>query len=421
MPTMLDGPALAPAGEAVPPPKLLPMILRFLKIGTIGFGGGMAVIAIIERECVHKHHCIEAEKFIHGVGLGQVLGPFAANTAFFIGYRMHGLLGGVAAETAFLLPSVAMVTALSWLYFTFHRIPALQGVLAGIAPVVIALILSAAWSMGRKALRAPWPVCLAILSCLATWRHLNPVWTLLAAGVAGIVLKMASGGKQAAQKAPPLDSGPTNHSAVSAAPLPAMAATGTAAAKTGGMAAALAGGIAGWTSLAWTFFQVGLMFFGGGFVLIPILHQHLVLDLGWLSDREFLDGTAISQLTPGPIAVLATFAGYKLGGPLGAVVATAALFLPATVLMAWISRYYRKLEGVAVVQQFLAGISAAVTGMIVAAALLLGLGNPQLRHPLPIVLGVASWILLSFLKWPPALILLAGALLGWLMPGSFLG
>ena len=116
------------------------MVVLFLKIGAIGFGGGMAVIALMEHEFVEKRKAIPAEEFIHGIGLGQVLGPFAVNAAFFVGYRRHGLPGAVASTIAFLFPSVTMVTLLSFLYFRYHTIPALQGVLLGLGPVVIALI-----------------------------------------------------------------------------------------------------------------------------------------------------------------------------------------------------------------------------------------------------------------------------------------
>jgi chromate transporter len=140
------------------------LALAFLKIGTIGFGGGMAIIALMEHELVRKRRVIEPDEFLHGVGLGQILGPFAVNTALFTGYRLYGTLGGLIAASAFMAPSLVLVLILSWLYFSYHAIPALQGAVAGLGPVVIALILSAAWSMGRKAFQS-W---IAALLCAAT-------------------------------------------------------------------------------------------------------------------------------------------------------------------------------------------------------------------------------------------------------------
>ena len=170
------------------PVSLLRLLGWFLRIGAIGFGGGMAVIALMERELVDERRLIPAEEFLHGVGLGQVLGPFAVNAAFFVGYRRHGFLGGLASAVTFLLPSVAAVIALSIVYFRYHHVPALAGALAGLGPVVIALILSAAWSMGRKALRT-WPDrILAAAGLVAGMMRVNAVWILVAAGVAGLMI-----------------------------------------------------------------------------------------------------------------------------------------------------------------------------------------------------------------------------------------
>ena len=143
-------------GGARPALSLPALLLHFLKIGAMGFGGGMAVIALMERDLIHKKRVMEAEEFLHGVGLGQLLGPFAVNTAFFVGNSLYGPLGGLACAFAFIAPSVFVVIVLAWLYFSFHAIPALQTAIGGLRPVVIALILGAAGSMGRYAARS-WP------------------------------------------------------------------------------------------------------------------------------------------------------------------------------------------------------------------------------------------------------------------------
>jgi hypothetical protein len=118
------------------------LLLALLKIGSIGFGGGMAVIALMEREFVRRRRLLGAEEFVHGVGLGQILGPFAVNTSMFLGYRLYGTLGGLLCAGAFLTPSIAVVIGLSYLYFQYHSIPALQEAVEGLEPVVIALILN---------------------------------------------------------------------------------------------------------------------------------------------------------------------------------------------------------------------------------------------------------------------------------------
>ena len=174
--------------------SLAALALTFLKIGTIGFGGGMAIIALMEHELVRKRRVIEPDEFPHGVGLSQILGPFAVNTALFAGYRLYGPVGGLIAACAFMAPSLVLVLILSWLYFSYHAIPALQGAVAGLGPVVIALILSAAWSMGRKAFRSWIAVLLCAAATIAGLYKVNPVYVLVVAGFLGLMLGTHIGG-----------------------------------------------------------------------------------------------------------------------------------------------------------------------------------------------------------------------------------
>lgn len=374
----------------------LEMALRFLKLGAIGFGGGVAVIALMEQECVQRRQCVETEEFLHGVGLGQILGPFAVNTAFFIGYRMFGLGGALLAQAAFLAPSVLLVIGLSWLYFSFNQIPSLQGALAGLGPVVIALILSAAWSMGRKSIQSTVAIALLLVAVWGSLARINPVWILAIAGVVGYLLKLdrSRSRGQSAHLILPL-------------PLLIKGLLHTLSATSTLMTVGL-------LTLAMVFLKVGVVFFGGGFVLIPVLHQQLVTQLGWLTPQEFIDGVAISQLTPGPMAVLATFTGYRVAGIPGALVATVALFLPATLLMWGISHFYQQLRQVTAVKDFLAGVNPAVVGLILAAAIALAPSSLHWDRPLSLVLGAIALVLLTRFKWHPAFVLAIGALTGTL-------
>jgi chromate transporter len=367
------------------------LILHFLKIGVIGFGGGMAMIALMERDLVRKKHVLDAEEFIHGVALGQVLGPFAVNTALFVGNRLYGTLGGLACAFAFMTPSVLIVIMLAWLYFSFHAIPAMQNAIGGLGPVVIALILSAAWSMGRKAVRS-WPSALmAILALGLSLLKINAVYVLIGAGLAGLIV---------GRFRKPVDRGKPKTAGGRLA-----AAAGVVLLPAAGMAAK---GIS-LPSIAWTFLKIGCVFFGGGFVLIPVLQQKMGA-LGWLTSRQFIDGVAISNLTPGPIAVLATFTGFHLHGIAGALLATLALFTPALILMTFFSSGYSKMKEGRHVKDFLAGVTPAVVGMVVSAAVLLA---PATLN------GLAGWglmasalLLLVRFQWHPAFVLAIGAFLG---------
>src|ERR1019366_7720822 len=271
---MSRSPSALPAPPDSQRISLVRLLAAFLKIGTIGFGGGMPVIALMDREFVQKRKLLTAEEFLHGVGLGQILGSFAVNASFFIGYRLFGPMGGILSVSVFLMPSLALVTALSHFYFRYHAMPALQGAVIGLGPVVIALILDAAWSLGRQLPRSPAAVCIAVASLAAGALKTNAVWVILAAGTVGLLLPHAS---------PPRPGGP--------------AVPGTRTLALAAIPAAI-GPLSLLGSIAMTFLKVGFVFFGGGFVLVPVLHHRLVTKLGWLNSREFLDGVAISTLTP---------------------------------------------------------------------------------------------------------------------------
>ena len=363
------------------------LLLSFLKIGALGFGGGMAVIALMERELVRKRKLLATDEFVHGVGLGQILGSFAVNASFFIGYRLFGMAGGLLSAGAFLLPSLALVIGLSHLYFRYHSIPALQGAVAGLGPVVIALILNAGWSLGRRVVRTPAAAGIAAAALAAGVLKVNAVWVLLGAGVGAFLLPVKGAEPSPARRARSAERNPAWFFLP-----PAMATAGLA-------------------SLSVTFFKIGMVFFGGGFVLLPVLHDRLVLGLHWLTAQEFLDGVAISNLTPGPIAVLATFAGYHLAGLSGALAATAALFAPGLAVMAVASRQYERHHRNPWVQLFLAGVNPAVAGLVLSAAALLG-GSAMATWRGWLAAAV-SLALLGKFRWHPAFVLALGAVAGY--------
>jgi chromate transporter len=364
------------------------LLAIFLKIGSIGFGGGMAVIALMEQEFVRRRRLIPLDEFVHGVGLGQVLGSFAVNVALFIGYRLFGVAGALLSAGAFLVPSITLVIILSDLYFRYHAVPALQSVVAGLAPVVIALILDAGWSIARKVLRS-WPAMLIAAGALAAgvvqW---NAAWVLVAAGAAGFLLPSGL----TAPRQPRRPENVAGGGAVNCMPFALFAASPL-------------------SKLIATFFKIGLVFFGGGFVLVPVLNNRLVTQLGWLKPQEFLDGVAISNLTPGPIAVLATFAGFHMAGTIGALAATVALFAPGIVLMLAISRQYARFRDDHRARRFLAGVNPAVVGLVLSAALVLGRSALVSWHGY--ALFALSFCLLAGWRWHPAFILGIGAAAGY--------
>lgn len=168
----------------------------------------------------------------------------------------------------------------------------------------------------------------------------------------------------------------------------------------------------GIATLAWVFFKTGLIFFGGGYVLIPLLHRMMVDQYRWLSLNEFLDGVALSQLTPGPLAMLATFSGFRVGGVPGALVATAAIFLPCTLLMLAITSRYEKFRSTEVFRTVLDGILPAVVGLVAAAAL--QLGRTSLSTPRDLLLLATGFALLNFTRTNPMIVILGAGAIGFI-------
>lgn len=162
--------------------RLADIFLTFAQIGLTGFGGGMAIVALIERICVKEKQWLDNETFLHGLAFGQILGPFSLNTCTFIGHHLRGIRGGIIAAVAFILPSFLLISTLSWLYFTYSKLPQLQAALKGTNPVVIGLIVVVAIEMGRKQIDGLNSILLAVAAfCATVFLKLNAGWVLLAA------------------------------------------------------------------------------------------------------------------------------------------------------------------------------------------------------------------------------------------------
>jgi chromate transporter len=171
--------------------SLSEIFLTFATIGLTGFGGGMAIVALIERVCVKEKQWIGNEEFLHGLAFGQILGPFSLNTCTFIGHHLRGIRGGITAAVAFILPSFLLVTLLSWLYFTYHTLPQLQAALKGTNPVVIGLIVVVAVDMGRKQIKGTQSALMALVAFVAAvFLKLNAAWVLLAAAALSLGLSL---------------------------------------------------------------------------------------------------------------------------------------------------------------------------------------------------------------------------------------
>ena len=351
----------------------------FGRLGCIGFGGPLAHIALIQDEVQERRGWLDKNDLLQGIALSQALpGPASTQLVIYTGFRLQGYRGGMVAGSAFILPAFVIMLALSWFYFRFQAIPTVQNLFYGMTPVVLALILSSSYRLGKTV--ATDRILLAVIAAsaaLVLFLSFNIILLFLLAGALGVFLY-----------------GP-----------------GRGASRFSAMRLAAAPPEVLW-QLGLFFCKVGAMIYGGGLVIIPFIEKEVVNTLGWLSQKEFLDGLALGQMTPGPVVITATFIGYKVAGLSGALVATFAIFLPSFVFIFLAAAYLQRIENSPYVQAFLKPVNAAAVGAIFGS--FLSLSSKSLLHPFPLVLFVLSMVAILRYKANFAVLFPAGALLGWL-------
>jgi len=285
----------------------------FLKLGTTAFGGPAAHIAMMEDEVVRRRRWLTREEFLDYLGATNLIpGPNSTELAIHIGHARAGWPGLVVAGACFILPAALIVGAIAWAYVRFGTLPAAAGLLYGVKPVVIAVVLQALWGLGRTALKTRGLLVLGVAAVTAAVAGVNELGILFASGALMVVARAMR------------TTGRDEH-------------THEAAVVLGSASLQLASSAAtsfGLFSLFSVFVKIGSVLFGSGYVLLAFLRADFVERLHWLTERQLLDAVAVGQVTPGPVFTTATFIGYVLGGVNGAVVATIGIFLPAFVFVA---------------------------------------------------------------------------------------
>ena len=312
--------------SAVPGRVSFSEALRFwLKLGFVSFGGPAGQIAIMHRELVERHRWISERRFLHALNYCMLLpGPEAQQLATYIGWLLHGTRGGIAAGALFVLPSLGILIALSWIYVRFGQVPAVAAILYGVKPAVVAIVLAAAWRIGSRALRHPilWAIAAAAFLALFAFDLPFPLVILAAAlvGVAGGKLAPAvfvgaphAGSKAAAAQID--DDSPTPEHALFSARRLALIVLAFLAIWACALAAlALA---FGWradpTQMGWFFTQAALITFGGAYAVLPFVIQGAVENHGWATATQMIDGLALGETTPGPLIMIVAFVGF-VGG-----------------------------------------------------------------------------------------------------------
>jgi chromate transporter len=374
--------------------ELRPLALLFLKLGTTAFGGPAAHIALMEDEVVRRRRWLTRETFLDMVGAVNLLpGPSSTELAIYIGYSRAGWPGLVLAGACFILPAMLLVSGLAGLYVRFGVLPQVSGVLYGVKPVVIAVVLQALWGLGRASLKSLELWVIGIGAIVATLLGVPQLTVLGLAGTAMAVAHVAT----------------TRRGGI---PVPALLAALGAGAVGGGVSAA--GGAIGFAlwPLFGEFLKIGSVLFGSGYVLLAFLHADLVQHLGWLNERQLLDAVAVGQVTPGPVFTTATFIGYLLGGVSGAVVATAGIFLPSFLLVAVSGPILPHVRRSPIARAFLDGVIVASLALM--AVVSWRLGRAALIDPLTIILFAIAALLLLRFRVNSTWLVAGGAAVGWI-------
>jgi len=335
-------------------PCTLPQFLSyFLSLGSFGFGGPIALAGYMQRDLVEKRRWISKADYLDGLALAQLApGPLAAQLAIYLGYVRAGVLGATLVSLAFILPSFLMVLCISWFYVRFGGLPWMQALFYGIGAAVIGIIVRAAYKLIRLTLgqdRLLWGIFL-ILAITTVVTQSEVVWLFLAAGLVALV-----------NRAPPWK-------ATTAAPAKMLAMLPLSAA-----AAAVPGSPAAVTSmqLLGFFAKAGAMVFGSGLAIVPFLYGGVVKEYHWLTERQFMDAVAVAMITPGPVVITVAFIGYLVRGFWGATLAAVGVFLPVYLFVVLPSPWFKKHGKNPQLNAFVKGVTAAATGAIAGACVLL--------------------------------------------------
>jgi len=350
----------------------------FLKLGTVSFGGPAAHIAMMEDEVVRRRAWLTHDEFLDLVGAVNLIpGPNSTEMAIHVGRERAGWRGLLVAGACFILPAVLIVGAIAWAYVKFGALPAATGLLYGVKPVVIAVVLQALWSLGRTALKSWWLGALGIAAVVATALGVNELLVLGVAAALGLGWKTK---------------GTTRLGLVAAG--------------------SFAGGPAafGLWPLFGVFLKVGAVLFGSGYVLLAFLRADLVHRLHWLTEHQLLDAVAVGQVTPGPVFTTATFVGYVLHGASGAAVATLGIFLPAFVYVALSSAILPRVRRSAAARAALDAVNVASLALM--AVVTWQLAGAALVDAWTVGLAAVSAVLLLGFRVNSSWLVLGGAAAG---------
>ena len=418
----------------VPPPvSLAEAFAYWLKLGFISFGGPAGQIALMHAELVERRRWISEQRFLHALNYCMLLpGPEATQLAIYIGWLMHRTLGGIIAGVLFVLPSLLILIVLSWVYLAFGNLPIVSGVLYGIKPAVVAIVLAAAWRIGSRSLKNGWLVGIAVtaLVAIAVLRLPFPV-IVLSAALAGIVggrvlptkFQLGGGhasGAQASYGPAIIDDAtpPPPHARYSGPHLAKLLVIGIGIGILAWLALALLyGRHTPLAQMGWFFTKAAMLTFGGAYAVLPYVYQGGVETYQWLTAAQMIDGLALGETTPGPLIMIVAFVGFVggwtkalfgpdhllLAGAVAACVTTFFTFLPSFIFILAGGPLVESTRGNIRLTAPLTAISAAVVGVVVSLALFFAWHVFRLELPLPnwdwVAMLISALALLALVRY----------------------
>jgi chromate transporter len=355
----------------------------FFKLGSIAFGGPAAHIAMMEDEVVKKRKWMTHQHFLDLVGATNLIpGPNSTEMTMHCGHERAGWKGLIVAGACFVFPAVVITMVFAWLYQQYGQLPKVEPFIYGIKPAVIAIILGAVYRLGKKALKNVELGILGALTLIACLLGVNEILALFACGLLGLILYFIRNSKNNLNSFTPL------------VLLQVVLTPST-------------------LKILWTFFKVGALLYGSGYVLFAFLDAELVTT-GLLTRQELIDAVAVGQFTPGPVLSTATFIGWQLGGFWGAIAATVGIFLPSFIFVAILNPFVPKMRKSKIIAVFLDAVNIAAVAVIVAVCV--EMGKDTLTDWRAILIAVISLIsVFVFKKMNSAFIVIGGALLGYIL------
>jgi chromate transporter len=366
----------------------------FLRLGMLGFGGPIALAATMHRDLVVNRRWVSMEEYKEGLALAQLApGPLAAQLAMYLGWARWRLLGATVAGLAFVGPSFLMVLVLSAFYVRFGALSWMQGAFYGIGAAVIAIVARGAEKLLRSSVgRDPllWGIVL-INAIVVAWIEAEILWVF---ALSGLVVVLWRAWRQR----------PASPAVAAAAILPWWLVTGLH----GPASSETMGRILGF------FAKAAVVVFGSGLAVVPFLHGGVVGEYGWLTERQFLDAVAVSMITPGPVVITVAFIGYLVAGPLGGLIAALGMFLPTYLAVVLTAPSFSRVIASRHLRAAVDGVTAAATGAIAGAVVVLG-RRAIVDVPTMAIALVTLLVLIRVRRVPEPLVIVAAGLIGVLL------